>query len=100
MLRITWKVLLFTDSALANWTLAVPLIPKHSSTSCRLCSSQFLLPELLSMRTVVWSSPVLGAHHLNVTLVTVLQDSMIKKNNNAVMYLLQNQHSIPMKLGC
>lgn len=100
MLRITWKALLFTDAALANWTLAVPLVPKHSSTSCRLCSSQFLLPELPSMRTVVWSSPVLGALHLNVTLVTVLQDSLIKKKKNAVMDLLQNHHSIPMKLGC
>lgn len=99
MLRITWKALLFTDSALANWTLAFPLVPKHSSTLCHLCSSQFLLPELLSMRTVVWSSPVLDALHLNVTLVTVLQDSLIKKKN-AVMDLLQNHHSIPMKLGC
>ena len=98
MLRITCKALLFTDSALANWTLAAPLVPKHSSTSC-LRSSQFLQPELLSMRTVVWSSPVLGTLHLYVTLSTVLQDPLILKKKNAIMDLLQNQHSIPMKLG-
>lgn len=62
ILRINYKPTPFTNSALASWTLNIPMILKHPSSS-GFCSSQILPFELCSSQLHDWFSPALGMLH-------------------------------------